>query len=506
MATKQNKPGYSINMYNLGTGDCFVIRIVNKDKSVFKIMIDCGAMSAQKNRMRDTIKQLIKDVDNHVDVLIVTHEHKDHVYGFDRCIDLFEALSIGEIWMAWTENDSLSKVKEWKKEYGKHKFNLTKAMAAFNDASERDENSLFSSIYDHPLASKDSLESKFAYSTSLRAYAELNMDESNEIYSGGLKGMRHVKERLKPRVKRYFKQGDIIEDIKNLTGVRIFVLGPPDQYDSIKNEGNNTGSKGEGYKHNKHLEDVRMISSMSFNSTSGLGSADYPFDKKYIVEPAELKASNKKQYHAYTGEAIHNSDHIDQTWRRIDFDWLFGASNLALRLEKGINNLSLAIAIEFLEEDEMLLFPGDAEIGSWLSWHDIEWELFYDDDTRLTTEDILNQTTFYKVAHHTSHKGTAKNKGLKMMVHPRLTSMATLDFSNIMPNWKNTMPNKGILIDLLKKTKGRLAFVNTDNIVISIDKDKKVPLQELIEEYQELHCTKGTFTKTKRSIEYRVDF
>jgi hypothetical protein len=143
------------------------------------------------------------------------------------------------------------------------------------------------------------------------------------------------------------------------------------------------------------------------------------------------------------------------------------------------NNLSLVLAIEFIKSGKVLLFPGDAEFGSWKSWHGIDWEAKV---KKLTTENLLNRVVFYKVAHHLSHHGTARSIGLDMMTDPELVAMATLDYDVIPPGWKSTMPNVGIIKDLLEKTKGRTIVMNTDKLLF--DRKDNTPLEPKIKEYR----------------------
>jgi hypothetical protein len=84
------------------------------------------------------------------------------------------------------------------------------------------------------------------------------------------------------------------------------------------------------------------------------------------------------------------------------------------------------------------------------------------------------------VAHHLSHNGTAKRKGLEMMTHPDLAAMATLDYDVIDEGWKSTMPNQGILADLLRQTKGRLMVMRTGELLY--DRRNKIELQGKIDE------------------------
>src|SRR5205085_8571469 len=37
-------------------------------------------------------------------VLVATHEHKDHLSGFNTAPDLFTAMKPQHVWLAWTEN------------------------------------------------------------------------------------------------------------------------------------------------------------------------------------------------------------------------------------------------------------------------------------------------------------------------------------------------------------------------------------------------------------------
>src|SRR5207248_10959926 len=102
----------------------------------------------------------------------------------------------------------------------------------------------------------------------------------------------------------------------------------------------------------------------------------------------------------------------DVTWRRIDQVWLGSAEQLALALDSATNNTSLAFAIELADTGKVLLFPADAQVGNWLSWHSLRWE---EDSRTVTAADLLARTQFFKVGHHGSHNATLRAKGLEMM-------------------------------------------------------------------------------------------
>ncbi len=69
------------------------------------------------------------------------------------------------------------------------------------------------------------------------------------------------------------------------------------------------------------------------------------------------------------------------------------ALSIAVRLEAAVNGTSLFLAFEIGEA--VLLFPGDAQWGT--------WRLILDD---VTAMELLKRTTFLKVGHHGSHNAT----------------------------------------------------------------------------------------------------
>jgi hypothetical protein len=97
----------------------------------------------------------------------------------------------------------------------------------------------------------------------------------------------------------------------------------------------------------------------------------------------------------------------DQSWRRIDGDWLGAYENLALDLDGDTNNTSLVLAFELGEPGTgpVLLFPGDAQVGNWLSWRD---QSYRSGDRKFSADELMRRTVVYKVGHHGSHNATIK--------------------------------------------------------------------------------------------------
>lgn len=453
-----------VRMYCMGTGDCFIVKLFAGEKESYKIMIDCGVWSGSAAHLRPFMDDLKKYVNKKVDLLIVTHEHLDHVSVFEACKDLFtKDFTVDKIWMGWSENDSLSRIKKWKTEHGEKK----KALAM---AAERIEKAVKDPELEKSLKKElhglKQLDAKKTFSDSLQNFSALHLQGVAGNYKGMLEGMRIVKQEIAKDNIEYLYPGEIIEDIPGAKGIKFYVLGPPEKWGEIESEG---GGEEESYTHNKILKgsDAFSASVLSAGTSVDLEKI-LPFDEEFETGSSALIDSYKAE---------------DNSWRNINDDWLFSAGSLALRINSLTNNLSLALAIEFEDSKRVMLFPGDAEYGSWASWHRINWQGVTPEKKDIHfTQDLLRRTVFYKIAHHMSHNGTAQRLGLNMMEHKDLAAMATLNYDAIAPAWKNTMPNREMLQELLQKTKGRVMISKDEDLFY--DFKNKEPLVGKIKDAQ----------------------
>jgi len=489
-----------VRMYTMGTGDCFVLSFKSDDdqKPRFQLMIDCGVKNISGQNMEPFTRDIIDHTEGEVDALLITHEHQDHVLGFQRNEEIFtNEFKVKELWLPWTENESDQLVKEWKKDYGKKKKSLATASEMLSNSIKEP---LYAEIYGVGPLGERALSARKGISDALIELSNLNTDPIGAAgeYIGGLKGMKIVKEKLQKERVRFLETGSVIEDIEGLDNIRMYVLGPPKMWTDVKKE---EGKEGETYKHNKELELVRGFSSLPFDEDESESS---PFINDHIFDfelQGKIAKKEKKMVKEYQNP--------ENNYRRIDYDWLMSAANLSLRLTQGINNLSSVLAIEFIDSGKVMLFPGDAEFGSWKSWHEIEWDEKGKDGTTHLTTDLLNRTVFYKVAHHMSHNGTAKEKGIDLMTDTSLVAMATLDYEVIHKTWKNTMPNRGLVRDLLNKTKGRLIILNPKGL--HFDKAKTIKLEdEIIHRFDNLSRAKqkefnDNFERKEHFVEFVVD-
>lgn len=92
-----------IRLFDVGLGDCIYCRIPKAHSSGrdFHILIDCGTLSSTEYLSSSVkiLKTLLPAVDGkrRIDLLVVTHEHKDHMAGFG--MKLWDGISFGAIWM-----------------------------------------------------------------------------------------------------------------------------------------------------------------------------------------------------------------------------------------------------------------------------------------------------------------------------------------------------------------------------------------------------------------------
>ena len=140
-----------------------------------------------------------------------------------------------------------------------------------------------------------------------------------------------------------------------------------------------------------------------------------PFDQQYEIPFTYAQTAPELKFfreHYFQPEAA-----APDNWRRIDGDWLAGASDMALQLDSLTNNTSLVIAIELEPGGDVLLFAADAQVGNWLSWQELSWTV---NGKPVNANDLLGRAIFYKVGHHGSHNATLKEKGLQLMKNLRV--------------------------------------------------------------------------------------
>ena len=97
--------------------------------------------------------------------------------------------------------------------------------------------------------------------------------------------------------------------------------------------------------------------------------------------------------------------------------------------------------------------PADAQVGNWLSWHDLAWTV---DGKPVTAADLLARTVHYKVGHHGSENATLKAKGLELMGHEDLVAFVPTSEADAKKVGWGAMPFPAILDELARRTRRRV--------------------------------------------------
>ena len=113
MAAKLTKQanGVTVRMYRTGHGDCFLLSMPRENgNDPFYVLIDCGLKPGSheyihKQEIGTIVDHIGETTDYHLDLVVITHEHQDHVNGFWKAQNpYFEEFTIDSAWLAWTED------------------------------------------------------------------------------------------------------------------------------------------------------------------------------------------------------------------------------------------------------------------------------------------------------------------------------------------------------------------------------------------------------------------
>jgi len=96
-----------VRTYDVGFGDCIYVRVPDRDQ-IRHILIDCG--SSDKGGHDDALEQALQNIyemlpavdggRRRLDLLVVTHKHRDHITGFDPQLKWLKKIKIERIWLS----------------------------------------------------------------------------------------------------------------------------------------------------------------------------------------------------------------------------------------------------------------------------------------------------------------------------------------------------------------------------------------------------------------------
>lgn len=341
-----------VRMYNVGFGDAFLI-LIPDGTGERRILIDCGSVAAPESgpTMKDVVQAIVADVggpDNaRIDLVIGTHRHKDHVSGFSD--PAWREVEVGEVWMPWTEDTKDPEARRIRDMQSKLALGLDAGLTGARASQATD--------MAPALALRANLVENALF---------LSNDAAMKTLHGGFKGS--PRRRFLPE-----KDPDIARLVETdaVPGVRFHILGPSRDPEVIRD-----------------MEPPKGASYLRLNAArSGARRASSrPGDRDEPALPAPFAAE-------FVTEAPTPSWLSGQDLREIHDAGAISDLAVAVALDKAVNGTSLMIVIEVA--GTLLLFPGDAQWGTWMAvLADEEWQ------------DLLRRLSFYKIGHHASHNAT----------------------------------------------------------------------------------------------------
>jgi hypothetical protein len=405
-----------VRMYRQGLGDCFLITLQRKSGAPFYMLIDCGVILGTANATQEitnVVQDILDTTQGHINVLAGTHEHWDHLSGFVQAHDLFKKLKVDQVWLGWTEDPQDELANQLRGENNALRITLSTAATRMGLAGEQDAAAEVTGMLEF-----------FGAKGSGTTSDALNI----------LKGLSSCVRFCRPT------DAPVVPFPESAT--KIYVLGPPHDLKMIKKI-NPSKSDPETYG----MTTAEPALSSFWKSAVESSDPEAPFDGRFEI-PLEVAQQLPFFQEHYWGEDA-DSAHKDQTWRRIDGDWLQPSSELALALDSATNNTSLVLALE-LDNGDVLLFAADAQVGNWLSWQDLKWKV---DGQEVTGPDLLHRTILYKVGHHGSHNATLRQDGLEMMSNLKV-AMLPVDHAMALKKRWGQMPFDALLDRLDNLTKG----------------------------------------------------
>lgn len=459
--------GVTVRMYRHGHGDCFLLAAPRQGggEPVY-VLIDCGYkpgspafLPGKPRTIADVVKHLGESTGYHIDLMIVTHEHQDHLNGiWKQSEPYFKQFQLDEAWMAWTEDPDDDLANDLRRRHRDQLLGLIRARSRLAFAVGEGHASV--RRIDTLLSLEFGGEDEGLAEAAMLAAAE---DPEKSVNKQAL---RLVKEKAsKNRGVAYLNPGDGPLIVPGTAGVRAFILGPPRDEDLLLDE---DPRDGEGFPEGANTFSFRAAAS----SDAGVGVA--PFSSRHRVPVAAALSFGHTHsffldHYGQTDMGQNDADRIEvpdnANWRRIDSDWLFSAEELALKLNAGINNTSLVVAFELPTSKKVLLFAGDAQRGNWVSWSNLKWGTGAD---AVTTRTLLGRTVLYKVAHHGSHNATLSGETSDAYANLAWmgTGAAAGEFTAMItavnewamtkndPPWRHPLPS--IKKALTKKARGRV--------------------------------------------------
>jgi beta-lactamase superfamily II metal-dependent hydrolase len=355
----------SIRMYNVGFGDCFLLTF-HYPQQKRHMLIDFGSTAAPEGQPKDYMQRVAADIKaqcgSKLDIVVVTHRHRDHISGFatdgNGTGKTIAGLKPDFIVQPWTEDPDAKP----------DALTATVNVGAKGGPSAKQ-------MKAHYLGS---LEAMHRVAAGVATWARQNAavtdsataDQLSFLGEDNLKNLSAVKNLMamgRAGTPYYVNAGMQLNGL--LPGVKITVLGPPDlkQSDKIRVE--------------------RVKDPAEF----------WQFRNFWAAQHAAVATAVSSRPRKLFSRRVSTTRRPNVRWFIREARKIQASQMLALvrELDDVMNNTSVILLLEI--GTKKLLFPGDAQIENWaFALQNPAWMA------------LLRDVDLYKVGHHGSLNATPK--------------------------------------------------------------------------------------------------
>lgn len=348
-------------VYQVGFGDCFLLRFVYPGEVHRHVLIDFGSMEmpdgvVAAKRLLEIAEDIKLRCNGKLQALVATHRHADHINGFATrkngkgAGDIIRSLAPDIVVQPWTEQPDLPE-------------DATAPIGSSAHAAYQQRLALrsMSEVADSVLAQLDGQH----HGLSAELVDRLGFLGRDNV--SNLSAVENLASMGGKQVYAWFGSEDPLAEV--LPGITTRVLGPPtlEQSDAIRSE---RSSDPEYW--------IRQRALMAHDGAAVSTAANSPFPEAESQRGSQLPLSAR-----WIAERVRQAR--GEQWLQI-----------VTALDDAMNNTSLILLFE--AGGKKLLFPGDAQIENW------RYALNQDGIAAL-----LEDVDLYKVGHHGSLNATPKS-------------------------------------------------------------------------------------------------
>jgi beta-lactamase superfamily II metal-dependent hydrolase len=380
--------------YDVYFGDCFLLAFEYASGEKRFVLIDFGSTGKGKAergavinendadptgaRLREIAAHIKKTCNGKLHIVVATHRHKDHIYGFglDGAGEIIMACDPDIVVQPWTENPA-------------DNTDLTQKSLVSADAFKAHPRQHFAQMLDNMHEVAESIEFEASRLGDENVYHQtISSDLQERILftaddNGKIKNRKAV-ENLNAMATKGGRKPDYVsfghdtsEWEKIIPGVKIHILGPPtlEQSDAIRSA---TSTSGEFWSLQEMNSYFWGVQSSTSRSAGGVGKPIFGNEKIMKTRPANVRWVVRQLRNVRASQLLEIVRFVDSS----------------------LNNTSVIMLFEV--GGQKLLFPGDAQIENW----QYALEKAKTDDA---LSKLLTETTLYKVGHHGSRNATPKS-------------------------------------------------------------------------------------------------